>query len=179
MANENKKAVTKEELPSILEELGVIFVTIYEPLNSSTISQKTGSLRVEYRIKKIILTLDIEIAIIYDRALNSNMLTNGFRVIFNKNYPNIKTLENITVNGSGNYEIDIYTGTTSGNTSSAWQDSGEDTQNATLSITDNELTFTLNHTKIQEGAAESIPSGTKYVYNSTANFHYTWEILLT
>ena len=178
MADENKKAVTKEEFDSLLRYYGVLRGHTYL-IGDTTACTKSGSLTLSTAGDKLYVDLIMTSTVSIEEMINSVLLTMGFSVFLtNEEIIYIENLPETTVEGKGEFSYSFYSGSTLESVTPSFTNNGIDTQNLTIGITNNILKLSFNHSEVKTTINE-LGAAARYYKGSTVSYKYTWEILLT
>lgn len=178
MADENKKAVTKEEFDSLLRYYGVLRGNVIILNNTNTCS-RNGSLTLSIMGNKLYVDLILTSTVFIEDATIPTLLMLGFGInLTNEEIGYIENLAETTVEGEGEFSYSLYTGSTLETVTLSSTNSGTDTQNLIISVTNNILKLTFSHSEIKAALTE-LGATRRYFKGSTASYKYTWEILLT
>ena len=178
MADENKKAVTKEEFDSLLRYYGVLRGNTIL-LNDTSACTRIGSITLSTSGTKLFVDLNLTSTVFIEKPINTPILIIGFGIaITNKEISFIENLAETTVEGKGEFSYSLYTGSTLETVTLFSTNSGTDTQNLTIGVTNNILKIAFNHSEVKAALTES-GAAVKYYKGSTVSYKYRWEISLT
>ena len=178
MADENKKAVTKEEFDSLLRYYGVLRGHTYL-IGDTTACTKSGSLTLSTAGDKLYVDLIMTSTVSIEEMINSVLVLMGFSInLINEEIVFVENLAETTVEGKGEFSYSFYTGSTLESITLSSTNSGIDTQNLTIGVTNNILKLSFNHSEVKTAITE-LGAARRYYKGSTVSYKYTWEILLT
>ena len=178
MADENKKAVTKEEFVSLLRYYGVLRGNTYL-LGDTNACTRNGSVTLSTDGNKLYVDLIMTSIVSIESTINSALLLLGFSVaLTNKEITHIENLPETIVEGKGEFSYSFYSGSTLESITPSFTNNGIDTQNLTIGVTNNILKLGFNHSEVRTAITE-LGASAKYYKGSTVSYKYTWEISLT
>ena len=128
---------------------------------------------------KLYVDLIMTSTVSIEEMINSVLVLIGFSInLTNEEIVFLENLAETTVEGKGEFSYSFYTGSTLETVTLSSTNSGTDTQNLTIGVTNNILKLSFNHSEVRTVITE-LGATRRYYKGSTVSYKYTWEILLT